>query len=114
MAVTRSGAHFDFISRTADYLFPGKNSQRAYYLNPNTGRFWTMDTDVGDNEDPLSLHKYLYSHDDPVDNDDPTGNDIEGMLDVMEMSGTLDGIGLPMAPMAQNKAEQVVADCVDA
>jgi RHS repeat-associated protein len=33
---------------------------RARYLNQNTGRFWTMDTDEGDNEDPLSLHKYLY------------------------------------------------------
>jgi RHS repeat-associated protein len=47
---------------------------RARYLNPNTGRFWTMDTDEGDNEDPLSLHKYLYAEADPMDNDDPTGN----------------------------------------
>ena len=49
---------------------------RARYLNQNTGRFWTMDTYAGDNEDPLSLHKYLYAQDDPVDNDDPSGNAI--------------------------------------
>jgi hypothetical protein len=44
------------------------------YLNPNTGRFFTSDGDgYGDNEDPLSLHKYLYAECDPVDNTDPTG-----------------------------------------
>ena len=46
---------------------------RARYLNPNTGRFWTMDTCAGDNEDPLSLHKYLYCQADPISNTDPTG-----------------------------------------
>jgi RHS repeat-associated protein len=48
---------------------------RARYLNFNTGRFQTMDTYSGNNEDPLSLHKYLYGTDDPVNNDDPSGND---------------------------------------
>jgi hypothetical protein len=47
---------------------------RARYFNPNTGRFWTRDTDDGDNEDPLSLHKYLYAWDNPVNNTDPSGN----------------------------------------
>ena len=46
---------------------------RARYLNPNTGRFWTMDTYEGSQSDPLSLHKYLYAHADPVNNTDPTG-----------------------------------------
>jgi hypothetical protein len=45
------------------------------YLNPNTGRFWSMDSYAGSQEDPLSLHKYLYAADDPVDYDDPSGND---------------------------------------
>ena len=40
---------------------------RARYLNTDVGRFWTRDTFAGDNEDPLSLHKYLYAQDDPVD-----------------------------------------------
>jgi hypothetical protein len=48
---------------------------RARYYQPSQGRFWTMDTYQGDQEDPLSLHKYLYAGDDPVDNDDPSGND---------------------------------------
>jgi RHS repeat-associated protein len=49
---------------------------RARYLNPDTGRFWTMDTFAGNNEDPLSLHKYLYCHDNPVNNTDPSGNSV--------------------------------------
>jgi len=47
---------------------------RARYYKPDTGRFWTMDTYGGDNEDPLSLHKYLYAQASPIDLDDPTGN----------------------------------------
>jgi len=44
------------------------------YLNPNTGRFWTMDSYEGDQEDALSLHKYLYGEDSPVDGTDPSGH----------------------------------------
>ena len=63
---------------------------RARYLNPNTGRFWTMDSYEGDNEDPLSLHRYMYCEADPVDGFDPSGND-DGFsggdsLDSMTMS----------------------------
>ena len=49
---------------------------RARYMAPNTGRFWTMDTDEGDQADPLSLHKYLYAEDDPVDHLDPSGLEV--------------------------------------
>ena len=48
---------------------------RARYLNPNTGRFWTMDSYEGSPSDPLSLHKYLYAHADPVMMVDPSGHD---------------------------------------
>ena len=44
------------------------------YLNPDTGRFWTMDSFEGDSEDPLSLHKYLYVEDNPVNGIDPLGH----------------------------------------
>jgi RHS repeat-associated protein len=49
---------------------------RARYLNTGTGRFWTADSTEGDNEEPLSLHRYLYAEDDPVNKVDPSGNDI--------------------------------------
>ncbi len=46
---------------------------RARYYQPQTGRFWTMDTFQGDQEDTLSLHKYLYCEANPIDGIDPTG-----------------------------------------
>ena len=68
---------------------------RARYLNTSTGRFWTMDTYQGNNEDPLSLHKYLYAADDPVNMVDPLGHD--GDLISLQIStsigASLDAIG---------------------
>ncbi len=46
---------------------------RARYYCQDTGRFWTMDTYDGDQEDPLSLHKYLYCDAAPTDGFDPLG-----------------------------------------
>jgi len=48
---------------------------RARYLDTRVGRFWTMDTFEGDDEDPLSLQKYLYAAGNPVNMGDPGGND---------------------------------------
>jgi len=64
------------------YLFGGEQwdfdlglcYERARYLKPNTGRFWTMDSYEGSQNDPLSLHKYLFAHADPVNRIDPSGN----------------------------------------
>jgi predicted GIY-YIG superfamily endonuclease len=58
----------------------------SYYDAPGNGvakvapirvadQFITMDTDQGDNEDPLSLHKYLYCHNNAVNIGDPSGHD---------------------------------------
>jgi RHS repeat-associated protein len=47
---------------------------RARYLNPQTGRFWTMDSYEGDGESPLSLHKFLYCQNNSVNRIDPSGN----------------------------------------
>ena len=46
---------------------------RARTYNPSTGRFPTADSHEGNNQDPLSLHKYLYGWDNPVNRIDPTG-----------------------------------------
>jgi RHS repeat-associated protein len=48
---------------------------RARYLNVSTGRFWTVDSFEGNDQDPSSLHKYLYSGADPIDHADPSGKD---------------------------------------
>jgi hypothetical protein len=62
---------FGALLTTAVFFLPGVSHARMY--NANTGRFQTMDSYEGDSEDPLSLHKYLYSWDNPVDIIDPSG-----------------------------------------
>ena len=71
-----------------NYLFAGEQFDpdlnlyynRARYLNTSTGRFWSMDAFDGDDESPLSLHKYLYVGAEPVDERDPSGHGFEDTL----------------------------------
>jgi RHS repeat-associated protein len=46
---------------------------RARIYDPATGRFTKMDPFVGNFKIPLSLHKYIYGHVDPLNNVDPPG-----------------------------------------
>ena len=46
---------------------------RARYYDPTSGRFIRLDPFTGNNFDPLSLHKYLYTHGNPVMGVDPSG-----------------------------------------
>lgn len=55
---------------------------RARYYQPATGRFWTMDSYEGDNEDPQSLHKYLYCSCNPVGRKDASGHSDEIEIEV--------------------------------
>ena len=54
---------------------------RARYYNPAVGRFGVQDQKDGTPNDPLSLPKYAYCQNDPVDMRDPSGN--QGMIDMM-------------------------------
>ena len=47
----------------------------ARYYNPEMGRFISRDTYEGKNEEPSSLHLYLYCANDPVNYVDPSGHD---------------------------------------
>ncbi|HYG11873.1 MAG TPA: RHS repeat-associated core domain-containing protein, partial [Pyrinomonadaceae bacterium] len=76
----------NLIARTGstpnDYLYAGEQFDanvgfyylRARYMNPASGRFWTLDTYEGTQFDPASLHKYLYAEADPANKLDPSGN----------------------------------------
>jgi RHS repeat-associated protein len=46
---------------------------RARYYDQSQGRFTQQDTWMGRNHDPVTLHKYLYTHSDPVNGIDPSG-----------------------------------------
>jgi RHS repeat-associated protein len=51
----------------------GEIYSRARYYQPATGTFTTLDPFVGNPQSPLSLHKYLYAHADPINGKDPSG-----------------------------------------
>jgi RHS repeat-associated protein len=80
-----------------NYLFTGQQWDadlgmyylRARYYNPNLGRFWTADTFQGDQEDPLSLHKYLYCQADPINHFDPRGQSLEDLMVTMQNIATM-------------------------
>jgi RHS repeat-associated protein len=66
---------------------------RARYLNTSTGRFWSMDTEEGNDNAPLSLHKYLYASADPVDRIDPNGTEDLASLSIgSSIANTLNNI----------------------
>ena len=67
---------------------------RARYLNPNTGRFWSMDSFEGDSNDPRSLHKYLYCSANPGNLIDLSGHD--GDLISLGIAGAI-GAGIDAA-----------------
>jgi hypothetical protein len=48
-------------------------------------RFTGRDPVDGDYEEPLSLHKYLYCENDPIDWIDPSGESLEGVLAANEI-----------------------------
>jgi len=64
-----------------NYLYTGEQIDpntgnyylRARYYNPVSGRFLSMDSFAGWENQPLTLHKYLYANADPINNIDPSG-----------------------------------------
>ncbi|MGQ0556821.1 MAG: polymorphic toxin-type HINT domain-containing protein, partial [Nitrospiraceae bacterium] len=60
---------------------------RARIYTPGNGRFLTQDSFAGFGQDPQSLHKYTYTHNDPVNNIDPTGHFTMG--EAMATAGTV-------------------------
>ena len=69
----------------------GSATVQARYLNPNTGRFQTMDTYEGNTQDPASLHKYLYAGDDPVNKIDPSGHEFN-LVSLQSSITTISGL----------------------
>ncbi len=55
---------------------------RARWYDPSSGRFTSQDSWLGNNSDPISLHKYLYANADPVNNFDPSGYMTLGELSI--------------------------------
>ncbi len=75
-----------FNSTTGQYYL------RARYYDPATGRFNRLDPLAGNNQDPVTLHKYLYCGANPVNLIDPTGQlSYVELLTITTIMGTLGG-----------------------
>lgn len=120
----------NLIARTGttpnDYLYVGERFDanlgfyylRARYMNPQSGRFHTMDSFEGVIQDPLSLHKYLYANADPVNKLDPTGHytaTMEELGATTSLQGSILGIAVPrfVATVAQIGVKLLVAGVID-
>ncbi len=84
-----------------DYRFTGEQYDqgldqyylRARYYDQGVGRFTQMDTFIGDNQDPVTLHKYLYANVDPINNIDPSGKfSIGSVMSALNTAATLANI----------------------
>jgi RHS repeat-associated protein len=72
---------FDPATAKTEYLYSGEQFDpkigqqylRQRYYDPTTGRFNRLDPFFGNLGDPKSFHKYLYTHADPVNHYDPSG-----------------------------------------
>ncbi|MES9854782.1 MAG: RHS repeat-associated core domain-containing protein [Candidatus Thiodiazotropha sp. L084R] len=80
------------------YLFAGEQFDssldqyylRARYYDQSSGRFTQQDSWMGNNYDPVTLHKYLYANADPGNMVDPSGNfSLPSLGTAMNVLGTL-------------------------
>ena len=91
----------ELVEHTGDdpniHLFAGEPLDRAsgfYYnrarwLDPSVGRFVSIDPFEGSASDPLSLHRYLYAKNDPVNRIDPSGKESVVSFNVAAAINTL-------------------------
>ncbi|MEJ2406742.1 MAG: RHS repeat-associated core domain-containing protein [Candidatus Thiodiazotropha sp.] len=63
------GKNYDALKSRLDQYY-----LRARYYNPASGRFTQQDSWMGNNSDPITLHKYLYADASPVNKIDPSGH----------------------------------------
>ena len=72
-----STEHTDFYGYNAESYNPntGLEFLRARYYNANQGRFFQEDTYLGDITDPLTLNRYAYVKNSPLNYVDPSGHD---------------------------------------
>ncbi len=67
-----AGEHFD---TNAQMYY-----NRARWYNPLNGLFNRVDPYAGNTQDPQSLHKYIYCHNNPINGIDPSGQSLISMI----------------------------------
>jgi RHS repeat-associated protein len=82
---------------------------RARLMNPLTGRFSSADSYPGDEEDPMSLHKYLYAACSPTNGIDTSGRmTIQEEEEVSAEEGILSGMAETSVTVARLKEEEML------
>jgi len=111
--LTNTGTTANFYKYTGEQFDPnlGFYFLRARYMNPNTGRFWTRDSFAGNRQDPMSLHKYTYVANNPINRIDPSGHDgdVISLGAVLDIGGLLQGIRLPTISIVYVRTVAIVA-----
>ncbi|EKU96916.1 RHS repeat-associated core domain protein [Leptolyngbya sp. PCC 7375] len=98
------GRNIDFLTENSDtrFLYTGEQSDsktqlqylRARYYDPDLGRFLSRDFIDGRLKNPISRNKYIYAHDNPFNNVDPSGLiTIAEMGEVVSLLGRIASIG---------------------
>ena len=77
--------HVDFYGYNGESYNPntGLEYLRARYYNANQGRFFQEDTYLGDITDPLTLNRYAYAKNSPLNYVDPSGHTSVGVDKVL-------------------------------
>jgi RHS repeat-associated protein len=70
---------------------------RSRWMDPKLGRFLGMDPFGGRSEDPISLHRYLYTNVNPINNVDPSGRFTLTFGLSVSLSGILSASGVVSA-----------------
>ena len=85
---------------------------RARYYDQSVGRFISQDPYSGSNDDPVSLHRYLYASCDPVNRVDPSGRN-DGLIGTLGAIGglaTLVSAELPALETEIPQAEEIATE----
>jgi RHS repeat-associated protein len=69
----------------------GFYQNRARWLDTRTGRFVSVDPWEGDEEEPLSLHRYIYAAEDPPNSSDPSGRLYDSNIPSVTLGTQLSG-----------------------
>jgi RHS repeat-associated protein len=101
------------------YLFTGEQFDgslnqyylRARYYDQGSGRFTQMDSYQGNNADPVTLHKYVYTNSNPINGVDPSG-----YMTLMDLVEAMDGIEIQGASraVASGQLRRAVKNIIEA